>query len=103
MTGSEVDIIGNVASVPPLETLSPSPAMLVTYGPAWAANAQLQLIAEDAAAAEFNMPNLFMDDDAGVFEIYSAPDEWLAHETDERIFVLYFGPALRPRSGRADF
>ena len=61
--------------------------MLVTYWPAWAANAQLQLIAEDAAAAEFNMSNLFMDDDAGVFEIYSAPDEWLAHETDERLLA----------------
>ena len=32
VTGSEVEIIDNAASVPPLETLSPSPAMLVPTG-----------------------------------------------------------------------
>eukprot|EP00966_Prymnesium_polylepis_P051635 1195238-Prymnesium_polylepis.1 len=43
-----------------------------------------------------------MDDDAGVFDIYSAPEEWLAHETEER-FLCSILAALRPRSRRADF
>ena len=53
--GTEVSIVNEEPFVPAIETASPSPAMIVTYGPAWAANAQLRLVAADAAAADFEL------------------------------------------------